>query len=149
MSLAWLKENFEAAKQNMSTELTKFRNRSMLEAIVAGCALVAYADGSASAAEKQKMAGYLRTSDTLKVFDIAEAIQIFEKYASKFEFDHGIGQGEVMAAVSKFKGKPEAHLIVRVCCAIGAADGMFSAPEQQVVRNMCRSLDLDPQAFDL
>ncbi|MBF0159579.1 MAG: tellurite resistance TerB family protein [Magnetococcales bacterium] len=150
MSLAWLKENFEAAKQSLSKELTKFNNRSMMEAIVAGCAMVAYADGSVSSAEKQKMVGYLRTSDTMKVFDINEVIQLFQKYVEKFEFDHTIGHGEAMTVIGKFKGKAaEAQLIVRVCCAVGAADGSFDEKERKVVRGMCQELGLDPQTFDL
>lgn len=149
MSLAWLKENFEAAKQTLSTELTKFSNRSMMEAIVAGCAMVAYADGTVSSAEKQKMMGYLRSSDTMKVFDSNEIIQLFQKYVEKFEFDVTIGSGEAMAAIVKFKGKPEAQLIVRICCAIGASDGTFDDQERKVVRGICQELGLDPHTFDL
>ncbi|MBF0123762.1 MAG: tellurite resistance TerB family protein [Magnetococcales bacterium] len=149
MSLSWLKENFEAAKQSVSKEITKFNNRSMMEAIVAACAMVAYSDGSVSSAEKQKMVGYLRSSDTMKVFDINEVIQLFQKYVEKFEFDHTIGSGEAMTVIGKFKGKPEAQLIVRICCTIGAADGSFDAQERKVVRGMCQELGLDPQTFDL
>ena len=145
----WLKENFEAAKKGIATELTKFNNRSMLEAIVASCTMVAYADGVVTAAEKQKMMKYISSSEALNVFDSADTIAIFQKYAAKFEFDYEIGLGEVLTVVSKFKNKPEAQLIVRVCCAIGAADGNFDQAEKQVVRKMCQELGLDPQIFNL
>jgi tellurite resistance protein TerB len=148
--LAWLKSNYDSVKQNLSTELTRYQNKQMLEAIVAGCAMVAYADGSVSAPEKQKMMGFLRTSETLKVFDAGEVIRLFEKYVEKFDFDHTIGVGEVMTAVAKFKGKPaEAQLIVRVCIAVSASDGTFDANERSMVRRLCQELDLDPQVFDL
>ena len=68
---------------------------------------------------------------------------------SKYEFDATIATGEVMAAVSKFKGKPQAQLVVRVCCAIGASDGDFDQTEKAVVQRMCNELDLDPATFDL
>jgi len=148
--LSWLKTNFDSVKQNLSAEVARYQNKQMLEAIVGGCAMVAYADGSVSAPEKQKMMDFLRTSETLKVFEVGEVIRIFEKYVEKFDFDHTIGVGEVMTAVAKFKGKPaEAQLVVRVCIAVSASDGTFDENERGMVRRLCQELDLDPQVFDL
>jgi tellurite resistance protein TerB len=129
----WLKKNVTEARDAMSAEITKFKSKDLLEAVVAGCALVAHADGSVSSEEKQKMMGYLKTSDQMKVFDAGDIIKIFQKYVEKFEFDVAIGTGEV----------------IRVCCAIGAADGDFDEKEKVVVRRMCSELGLSPADFDL
>lgn len=145
----WLKKNVTEARETLNIEITKFKSKELLEAVVAGCALVAYADGNVSPEEKQKMIGYLRTSDQLKVFDVNDVIKIFQKYVEKFEFDSTIGTGEVMQAVGKFRGKPQAQLVVRVCCAIGAADGDFDEKERGVVRRMCSELGLNTADFDL
>jgi len=145
----WLKKNVTEARDTLNNEITKFKSKDLLEAVVAGCALVAYADGTVSAEEKQKMIGYLRSSDQLKVFDLDDVIRLFQKYVEKFEFDTTIGTGEVMQAVGKFRGKPQAQLVVRVCCAIGAADGDFDATEQAAVRRMCSELGLTPSDFNL
>lgn len=145
----WLKKNVTEACDTLSAEITKFKSRDLLEAVVAGCAMVAYADGDISSEEKQKMNGFLRTSDQLKVFDSGDVIKIFQKYVEKFEFDATIGVGEVMQAVGKFRGKPQAQLVVRVCCAIGAADGNFDEKERAVVRRMCSELGLNPADFQL
>ncbi len=145
----WLKKNVTEARETLNTEITKFKSKDFLEAVVAGCALVAYADGSVSSEEKQKMMGFLRTSDQLKVFDSGDVIKIFQKYVEKFEFDAAIGTGEVMQAVCKFRDKPQAQLVVRVCCAIGAADGNFDQKEQEIVRRMCSELGLNPSDFSL
>jgi len=40
-------------------------------------------------------------------------------------------------------------LMVRVCCAIGAADGNFDENEKTAVRNICAELGLNPKDFDL
>lgn len=145
----WLKKNVTEARETLNTEITKFKSRDLLEAVVAGCALVAYADGDVSSEEKQKMMGFLKTSDQLKVFDSGDVIRIFQKYVDKFEFDNTIGVGEVMQAVGKFRGKPQAQLVVRVCCAIGAADGDFDDKERAAVRRMCSELGLNPPDFNL
>lgn len=145
----WLKKNVTEARDALNAEITKFKSKDLLEAVVAGCALVAYADGNVSSEEKQKMMGFLRNSEQLKVFDSGDVIRIFQKYVEKFEFDNIIGVGEVMQAVGKFRGKPQAQLVVRVCCAIGAADGDFDEKEKAVVRRMCSELGLNPSDFNL
>lgn len=150
MALEWLKQRFNEVSANLKTEVTKIRNKSFLEAVVAGCTLVAHADGTVSSAEKQKMLGFLHSSEVLSVFDTNEIIALFDKYAKQFEFDFQIGQASTLQAVAKIKDKvDEARLMVRVCCAIGAADGNFDDSEKAVVRKICAELGLDPRDFDL
>ncbi len=45
MALEWLKQRYTEVSANLKSEVTKLRNKSFLEAVVAGCALVANADG--------------------------------------------------------------------------------------------------------
>jgi len=145
----WLKRNVTEARETLNAEITKFKSKDFLEAVVAGCAMVAFADGVVSPQEKQKMMGYMKTSDQLKVFNQNDIIKMFQKYVEKFEFDPGIGTGEAMQVIGKFRDKPQAQLVVRVCCAIGAADGDFDEGEKSVVRRMCSELGLNPADFGL
>lgn len=150
MALEWLKQRFNEVSANLKNEVTKIRNKSFLEAVVAGCTLVAHADGTVSSAEKQKMLGFLHASEVLSVFDTNEIITLFDKYSKQFEFDYQIGQASTLQAVAKVKDKvDEARLMVRVCCAIGAADGNFDDSEKAAVRKICAELALDPRDFDL
>lgn len=146
---SWLKRNVTEARETLNAEVNKFKSKDLLEAIIAGSAMVAYADGHISPEEKQKLMGYMRASEQLKYFDQNDVIKTFQRYVEKYEFDATIATGEVMTAVNKFKGKPQAQLVVRVCCAIGASDGDFDETEKTVVRRMCSELDLDPAAFGL
>jgi len=142
----WLK-NQSTSLQN---EVKRFKNRSFMEAAVAGCAMVAAADGVIRPEEKQKMAGFIQRNDALKVFDMNDVIKTFDKFTQGFEFDAQIGKGEALKAIGKVrKNSEEARLLVRVCCAIGAADGDFDPDEKKVVRQICRELDLDPADFEL
>ena len=74
-------------------------------------------------------------------------IESFNQYLTRFEFDATIASGEALQKIAVFKGKPEAHLIVRVCLAIANADGKFDSTEQQALDQICRSLDLDIKTF--
>jgi tellurite resistance protein TerB len=150
MVMNWLKTNTAAARQRMSEEMTKYRNRDFMEAVVAGCAIVAAADGTVSPEEKQKMIGYMQASDELKVFKTEDVIKAFNDAVAKFDFDATIGQGEALRKIAKIKGKAGAdRLLVRVCCAIGAADGDFDAQEKAAVGKICAELGLAPSEFDL
>ncbi|UOG91110.1 MAG: tellurite resistance TerB family protein [Candidatus Thiothrix sulfatifontis] len=143
-----LKEKAGEARAKLTAEIGKFKNREFMEACVAGCALVAAADGSIDSAEKQKMMKFIQQSDELKVFETKDVITFFNKVAENFEFDNEIGKAEALKIISKLRSKPDAaRLMVRVCCAIGSADGEFDAKEKQMVREMCRDLNVSPEDF--
>ena len=148
--LDWLKTNASAARDKLASEVTKFKNKDFMDAVVAGCALVAAADGDISAEEKKKMAGFIQNSRELKVFDFKDVIQSFQDTCAQFEFDPEIGRAEALKTVGKIKKKEDAaRLLVRVCCAIGGADGDFDEKERQVCRTLCHELGLNPADFDL
>jgi len=148
--LNWLKQNAEQARGKLTAEAAKFKNRGFMEAVVNGCALVAAADGSIDATEKQKMAGFIERADELKHFEMREVIEVFQKAASDFEFDHAIGKASALKVIGKIKTNEEqSRLLVRVVCAIGAADGDFDAEEKSMVTEIARELGLNPADFDL
>jgi tellurite resistance protein TerB len=137
-------------KTQLGDAITRFKNKEFMHAIVAGCALVAAADGEISTAEKQKMVGFIQRTDELKVFEMTEVIVQFNKFAEGFEFDAFIGKAEALKAISSLRNNPEAaRLLIRVCSAIGMADGDFSPSEQAVVIEMCQELQLNPAEFNL
>ena len=147
--LAWLKESTAGARAKIAAEASKFKNRTFMEAVVAGCALVAAADGEITSDEKQKMAGFIQRADELKHFEMTEVIAQFNKVAGDFEFDAGIGKSSALQTIGKLKGDGEKEMLVRVVCAIGAADGNFDDDEKAIVREICQKLDLSPADFDL
>ena len=145
-----LKQMGKDASTKLSNEVTKFKNKDFLNAVIAGCALVAASDGTVSPEEKRKMFGFINNSDELKVFDNADVIESFNKITSKFEFDYEIGKAEALKTIAKLKSNPAAaKLMVRVCCVIGASDGNFDHNEKQTVRTICRELGIDASEFDL
>ncbi|MBW7454535.1 tellurite resistance TerB family protein [Paenibacillus sepulcri] len=138
------------SKKNLGDQVKKFKNKDFMDAVAAGCAVVAYADGKVDVEEKNKMAGYINLSQELKVFNMADVIDRFNFYVNNFEFSAEIGKQEALKAIAKFKSKPEVgRVIVGVCSAIGAADGDFDLQEQAVVRDICNVLGLSPSEFSL
>jgi tellurite resistance protein TerB len=148
--LNWLKDKGNEARTRLTAEVSKFKNRTFMEATVAACAMVAAADGTISAQEKQKMAGFIRNSDELKVFEMPAVIAFFEKVTGNFDFDADIGKAEALKVIGRLRGNEEqSRVMVRVACAIGASDGDFDDGEKAVVRDICKELGLNPADFDL
>jgi len=148
--LEWLKENVAKARETLTTEMGKFKNRTFMEAIANACAMIAAADGEVSPAEKMKMAGFINNSPELKVFNLTEVIAVFNDACGKFEFDFHVGQAEALKNINKLKGKDaESRLLVRVACAVGASDGNFDDKEKAACRAISLELGLNPADFDL
>lgn len=142
----WLNQQTTSVKESV----TRFKNKEFLEAVVAGCALVAAADGQIDAKEKETMAGFIQRNEDLKVFDMTTVIETFNKFASSFEFNAMIGKGEALRAVHKIRTNEEAaKLLVRVCCAIGMTGGDLDHNEKAVIKDICAELGLNPTDFGL
>ncbi len=145
-----LKNRAMEVKTGLVAEAKRFKNKDFHTAVVAACALIAYADGEVSADEKKKMAGFMQVNDAMKVFDLSKTIEIFNKFIQQMEFDLDIGRSEALTAVAKLSGKTaESRAVVRLACAIGAADGDFDNSEKAAVRSICNELSLDVTEFGL
>ncbi|MEB0120378.1 TerB family tellurite resistance protein, partial [Pseudomonas sp. CCI1.2] len=104
--------------------------------------------GALDARFARKRRSYFRPS--LKAFDLKVVINAFQDTCAKFEFDFQIGRAEALKTVAKIKKKEDAaRLLIRVCCAIGGADGHFDEAERAMCRTLCNELGLNPADFDL
>jgi tellurite resistance protein TerB len=134
--------------QGLKDEVARLRNKTFMEACVAGCAMIANADGVVSAEEKRKTIGFMETSDVLSLYDTDEVIALFEKYCGKYAFDGEIGAAQALRVIAPLRSKPaEARLLVRACCVIAGADGNFDNDERRAVRMICDELGLDATEF--
>ncbi|KZZ82626.1 TerD family protein [Bacillus sp. SJS] len=141
---AWANEQ----KRNAQELLQRFKSQDVMDAIVAGCALVSLADGHISSAERQKVNEFFNNSQELRVFDTAKVNQRFNHFVMNLERDWMTGHAEAMRALGNVRSKPEVgRLVVRYCVAIGFADGNFDPSEKQAVADICRELGLNPSEF--
>lgn len=120
-------------------------DEALMEAIVAGCAMVAYADGWVTPDEQKRMTGLIRAFDPVAAFGVAEVMERFEEISARFADDHDAGSTHALTLVSRLRGRPkDCRLLVETCCAIAAADGGFDAEERATVVAICDCLDIDP-----
>jgi tellurite resistance protein TerB len=148
--LDWLKDNIDSAKKAVQAEVSRYKNREFMEAVIAACTKIAYSDGIVDPKEKQKMMQFFQHCEELQVFKTDEVIEAYTKISAKFDFDLDIGNMEAMKTISKLRSKPDAaRTLVRLSLIIANADGKFDASEQAAARDICKELNLDPADFNL
>jgi stress response protein SCP2/tellurite resistance protein len=140
----WLQQQADSARNVVN----KYMGRDLTEALVAGSALVAMADGILDPMEREKLIDYFRTSQEMRGININEVDSRFNYFVQQIKRDQMLGKAEALRAIGKIANKPEAaRLVVRLCCAIGFADGEFASIEKQIVEEICREVRLDPREF--
>ncbi|PHM73243.1 tellurite resistance TerB family protein [Xenorhabdus kozodoii] len=145
-----IKSAFNAGREELTNQVSRFKNKKFMEGTVAVCAHIAMASNGVSSEEKQKMIGFIKNSPELKVFDTSEIIEFFNKLVSNYEFDADIGQGEAMKFIIALKQQPEAaQLALRVGIAVAKSDGDFDNDEKQAAREICLALGFAPTDFEL
>ncbi|EML2224240.1 TPA: tellurite resistance TerB family protein [Klebsiella aerogenes] len=145
-----VKSTLNASRDELVKQVGRFKNKKFMQGTVAVCARIAVSSDGVSAEEKQKMMGFLRSSEEMKVFDTNEVIDFFNKLVSSFDFDMEIGKGETMKYILALKDQPDAaQLAVRVGIAVGKSDGHFDPDEQAATREIIAALGFNAEEFGL
>lgn len=136
--------------KDLKNEALKYKSKDFLNAALGGSALVIMADGKIDSQEKIKMMAFIENHEALSIYETSEVVKTWKDYIDTLEMDSDIGSAKALGALGKIKGKPEqAKLVLRMVCAIGAADGDFDADEKLVAAKIATELGLDPAEFDL
>lgn len=139
-----------SGRDELSRQVGRFKNKKFMQGTVAVCARIAIASDGVSSEEKQKMIGFLRSSEELKVFDTSEVIEFFNKLIASFDFDIEIGKGETMKYILALKDQSgAAQLALRVGIAVAKSDGNFDQDEKLASREIAIALGLEPAEFGL
>lgn len=150
MSFSSFLTGLKQKTNELKDEVLKFKNKNFLNAATAGSALIAMADGTLDAAEKQKMIRFIESNDALKVFKTTEVITSFKEYVDNFEFDKDIGESKAFEALNKLKGNEIAcRTVMRLILSIAASDGVFDDSEKAVAKKIAVELGLTPADFEL
>jgi tellurite resistance protein TerB len=144
------RESLKSMSHQLNAKKNQLRSREFAHGSMAICALIAAADGSIDAAEKEKTAELITSNEVLAIFDPGELRAIFDGYVSKLEANYDLGKIELIRVITKLKGKPEqARAMIQIGIVIGGADGIFDPYEQATVRKACNAVGLAPAEFGL
>lgn len=140
---------FQQQKDNARRVLQKYNNNNtVLDALMASCALVAMADGHLDHSEQQKVYDFIHQSEELRSFNTQQVVARFDHFVRGLQMDPIMGRGEALRAVGRVRDQYDlARLVVRYGIAIGFADGQFERSEQETIRDICNELRLNPGEF--
>lgn len=126
--------------------MERHRSRPFLNAVMAGCALAAVADGAPSLSERIRVDQILDTLDELKLFDPNEAVDVFNAYCEGILKTPQTGRERAIAAVKAVTADAEtAELLVRICLAVAEAKGEKNLIDQIEIVTLCSILDVEPR----
>lgn len=148
------KGRFKRTKSRLSAaELSRElqdADTALMEAVVAGCALVAYSDGWVSPEETLRMRRLILRFEPAKALGLTEILRLFEEITLKFADDHDAGEKDAFELVSRLVGRShESKLLIDTCCGIADADGGLDAEERETILKLCALLQISPNAHGL
>ncbi len=125
----------------------RHRNLPFLKGAMAACALTATADGEISLSQRLRVDQIFEALEALKVFDPHEGVNLFNEFSEAIFKRPKKGQKEALKVVKKIAAEdPEkAELMIRICLAVGEADGVIGPEEQIEIVTLCGILNVEPE----
>lgn len=121
----------------------------VIEGLAAACAMIAYADGSITPAERGSMLERLEGVSGLGKLDTEDFLQAFEAAEQAYDIDGYAAQRSAEAKVGKLAAEPGVAVIVaHTAAGLAIADGTLAPEEHQAVRRLFCLSGLDPEAAD-
>lgn len=118
----------------------KVENRDLMEAIVGGGLLVAYADGSLEKEEQQKLDQLIRSNDNLAHFG-NEISKTIGKFSGLLDADFGVGKMKILREIRDVANNSnDAEEVMVNVIAIAKADGEIEPDELKVLQTLAREL---------
>lgn len=127
--------------------LHKVENRDLMEAIVAGAVLVAYADGDCSSQELEKLQGIIESNDNLKHFG-SEIGATIDKYSNMYESGQRIAKMKLMKEIDDVQADEEQKIeAFIIAIEIADADGEIDDKELAILKEIGKKLGLNPDNY--
>jgi tellurite resistance protein TerB len=144
-----LKKAVSSGAREVSAEYGQ--NKDFLEAVCAGCALVAFADGELEESERLKAVQIITTHSVLsKLYQrdiIEQTLDIMFKRAKDSS-----GRQALARELDDIKGKPNATQMAEdiylIASDISMADGELEPQEEAVLKKIAARLGVDPSRFE-
>lgn len=137
---------FQGLRNVIHAHRERMRERSFLEACMATCALVAIADGEVCLSERSRVDQLLETIDSLHLFDVHEAVNLFDKYVDAIVEDQEAGRAAALRVLREMRSDTGcAALLVKIAIAIKVADGKVLESELAQCYAICAELGLSLQ----
>ena len=130
-------------KVNVAKEsIKRLESKDLMEAMVGGCLLIAFADGDCEEAELLKMDEVLRTSKSLEGYG-AELTDTINRFVARLKAGYIIGRAEILREINDVKGsQTEKEDVLLAMLTVAMSDGQIEPEEQKELTQVAQRLGL-------
>ncbi|HAJ19046.1 MAG TPA: hypothetical protein DCL95_03130 [Rhodospirillaceae bacterium] len=139
----------DGLRQTLAERYERHKHRPFLEACMATCALMAIADGEVSLSERGRLDQIIDAIDRLSIFDVHEAIDLFNETIEAIKADPAKGREDALKPITDCHSDAgDAVLLVKVALAVGQVDGVLLPSERAQCEIICQALGLNLSDFE-
>ena len=130
-------------KVNVAKEsIKRLESKDLMEAMVGGCLLIAFADGDCEEAELLKMDEVLRTSKSLEGYG-SELTDTINRFTARLKAGYIIGRAEILREINDVKGsQTEKEDVLLAMLTVAMSDGQIEPEEQKELTQIAQRLGL-------
>ena len=123
--------------------------RDLMQAVVAGSLLVAYADGECEDSEITKMNNIISATPELSAFG-SELSKTISEYRRQLDADFQVGKLRMRRELRDIDAsEDDKALVFTIMCAIARADGTIEKAEEKVLREVAADLGINTDDYDV
>lgn len=138
---------FKKKAKAAQISMKKVENRDLMEAIVAGAIIVAYADGDCSPEELTKLQGIIESNDSLLHFG-SEIGATIDKYSAMYEAGARLAKAKLMKEIKDVSSSEEEKLeAFLIAVEIADADGDIDETEYAMLKEIGKAFGLNPDTY--
>ena len=117
------------------------RQNELLDATVAACAIMAYADGNADEQERKRLLGLMRRIPLLEGFSRDDLADEFSMHERAFAIDHDAAMQKALESIAALRpNADESRALIKSCEEIMRADGVAHPLEHVALRSIMGAL---------
>lgn len=138
-----LRKKTEGAKATAD----RLDKKELVEGCIAGSVLMAFADGDCEASEIEAMSAIISANPTFANFT-TEVGGLIDKYSAMMKAGKVLGKTKLMREITDVKGSAEEkEEVFATIVSIAEADGEVEPKEMELLKEIGRSLGLNPDNF--
>ncbi len=135
-----------AIRLELLSALIEYRSGRLMEATVAGCAVVAHADGEVSPQELAEMFLVMRTDPLMSMFPRDSIVSEFDTHVWAWQENARTARNEALKQVSLLAPQPRlGRIVIQACINVTQADGRVHPGEIEAIAQVRDALGLDPE----
>ncbi len=136
-----LKKLFGRKAAEIKQSAAKMTNKDLVEAVISGSLLVAFADGSCEDTEIATLESIMASDSQFDAWQ-SEIPALVDKYAKKFGAGYRLGKLSALREISDLKADPKDAELAFVCIITVAEQGGIDEKEEAVLKEIATAFGL-------